>query len=114
MYGVDWRTPSSTIALCPTYWTTVFGWLLPSWPASPGAILPRSYSSFVILWNSCAPCFLKERGTSACPESEAMSALMPDSLRSCPVISGGPFGCAVDVGKYLKTYQALPLVEPTI
>jgi len=43
-----------------------------------------------------------------------VSAVICDSLRSFPVSSGGPFGCpGVPGGKYLKRYQAVPLVEPT-
>src|SRR5215471_15108556 len=94
--------PSRTIALCWEYcWTTVGSWF-PAWLASSAARWPRWYSAFVIRWNAFVPSPVNCRVTSGWPVSEAISALMPDSTRSLPVSSGGPFG---DPGLVLNRYQ---------
>jgi hypothetical protein len=64
MYGVDWSTPSSTIALCCAYCRTVFRLWSADLPARPATRLPRSYSSFVMRWNSFAPWLVKPSTTS--------------------------------------------------
>src|SRR6516165_4632137 len=117
MYGVDFSCPSRTIALCPAYWLMTFGSLELSWPACPALKRPRLYSAFVIVWNAFPPWPVNASCTIDLPVFGSVVALMPDSTRSFPVSSGGPFGWttvpffSVTVGRYLNRYQYLPSFE---
>ena len=117
MYGVESSLPSRTIALCPAYvlmvvWSVVF-----SWPAWPALTRPRLYSASVIRLNSCEPWRVNCSVTIGWPVFGSTSAVMPDSTRSFPVSSGGPFGLRTAplfvtlLGVYLNRYQYLPLFE---
>src|SRR6516225_1620033 len=59
-------------------------------------------------WNAFPPRPLKPSETCGAPEFWSLPAEIADSLRSLPLISGGPFGF---FGKYLKRYQYLPFGE---
>ena len=88
MYGVAWSLPSRTIALCCAY-----SWLsVPAEPWRPARAWPRSNSAFVIAWNIFPPWPVKPSVTCGAPVFWSAPALMFDSLRSFPTISGGPFG----------------------
>src|SRR5579862_6635195 len=102
MYGVDSRVPSRTIALCCAYCWIVVWLVLPPCPARSAASRPRLYSFLVMSWNSCEPWPVKARTTSGWPVFGSVSARIPDSTRSFPVSSGGPF---VAFGWYLNRYQ---------
>src|SRR5690348_7076863 len=117
MYGVDSSRPSWTIALWPAYWLMTFWSLVFSWPAWPAAMRPRLYSLSVMRLNSSEPWPVNWSVTMFCPVFGSTSALMPDSTRSLPVSSGGPFGLTtvpsafVTLGLYLRRYQYLPFFE---
>ena len=120
MYGVDSSRPSRTIALWPAYWLMMFEALEPvglSWPFWPALTRPRSYSAFVIRWNSFPPWLVNCSVTIGRPLFWSTSWVMPDSTRSFPVSSGGPFGLTTvpsfftNVGVYLNRYQYLPSFE---
>src|SRR5215467_5332180 len=104
MYGVDFSSPSRTIALCPAYWLMIAWALGPvgfSWPAWPALTRPRLYSASVMSLNAFEPAPVNWSVTTGLPVFGSTSVAMPDSTRSLPVSAGGS----------LNRYQYLPVFE---
>ena len=88
MYGTDWICRSSTIAKCCAQRWTASGLLLPAHASEP-----RCASRFVISWKTFLPFPVNCISTTGAFVCGSMSARVPDSFSSLPVISGiGLFG----------------------
>src|SRR6476646_5490928 len=83
MYGTDWISRSSTIAKCCAHWVTALVSRCP-WHTSA----PRSASRRVIVWKIFLPLFVNCISTTGWFVCVSMSARVPDSFSSRPVISG--------------------------
>ena len=86
MYGTDWISRSSTIAKC---WAQRVTELRSFWPWQTRA--PRWASRRVMLWKTFLPLPVNCIVTIGAPDVESMSARVPESFNSLPVISGMGF-----------------------